>query len=353
LSSYEPFVRRLLAERPAFIQPAGRRNEVIAFVDRGLEDVSITRARLDWGIPFPSPSADGRHQVIYVWFDALPNYLTAVGFPESRYEAQWPAQVHVVGKDITRFHCVLWPAILHAAGLALPEHVWVHGFLSVDGRRLSKSGGVWVELREAIDRFGVDALRYYLLREIPFDGDGDFSWRRLEARYDADLANTLGNLVSRVIALVDRHCPDGRLPPIELIAGDAEHALAARESAALGAYRAAFAGYRPHRALDAVFDVLAAANEYVNRTTPWVLARDTAQRTELDRVLATLVGLIARQAVLLGPAIPGKAEDIWRALGGPGSVHDQRLANLSTLNTAGWRITRCRPLFPRTDRSAG
>jgi methionyl-tRNA synthetase len=172
LSAYQGFVRRFLAEHPDFIQPAARRNEVLAFVERGLEDVSITRATLDWGIPFPLADRDGRHQVIYVWFDALPNYLTAVGFPDKGWEAHWPAQVHVVGKDITRFHCVLWPAILHAAGLPLPEQVWVHGFVSADGKRLSKSEGVWVDLQQAIGRFGPDALRYYLLREIPFEATG-------------------------------------------------------------------------------------------------------------------------------------------------------------------------------------
>jgi methionyl-tRNA synthetase len=348
LSAYQDFIARFLAEHPEFIQPESRRNEVLALVDRGLEDVSITRAHLDWGIPFPLPSRDGRHQAIYVWFDALPNYLTAVGFPEPGYETHWPAQVHVVGKDITRFHCVLWPAMLHAAGLPLPERVWVHGFISADGKRLSKSEGVWIELDDAIDRFGADALRYYLLREIPFDGDGDFSWRRFDARYTADLANTLGNLVSRVSALVAQHYAGGAVPRTDRTCADeSERELGSIERAAFREYCAAFESHRLHRALEAVFDVLTAANEFITRTAPWAFAKDTLKRAELDRTLALLVGLFARQAVLLSPVIPQKAEEIWQAVGGPGSVHDQRLATLASLDPSGWRVTKPAALFPR------
>jgi len=352
LSRYQEFVAALLRDHPTFIQPEHRRNEVVAFVERGLADVSITRAKLDWGIPFPLPSTigdhAGTHQVIYVWFDALPNYLTAVGYPGAEWATQWPAQCHVVGKDITRFHCVLWPAILHAAGLPQPEQVWVHGFLSADGRRLSKSEGVWVELDAAVARHGPDALRYYLLREIPFDGDGDFSWERLDARYVGDLANTLGNLVSRVTALVARHYPEGAAPSAETGAATAEEqALERRASASLDAYVTAFEENRPHRALDTVFDTLAAANAFITRAAPWTLATQPLQRAALDRTLGVLVGLLARQAVLLGPAIPVKADQLWHALGGPGSVHDQRLDGLAALDTSGWRVRAAAPLFPR------
>ncbi|HKG92056.1 MAG TPA: methionine--tRNA ligase [Gemmatimonadaceae bacterium] len=349
LSAFQEDVARLLRERPDFVQPESRRNEVVSFVERGLEDVSITRANLDWGIPFPLASRSGAQQVIYVWFDALPNYLTAVGFPEPGWEARWPAQLHVVGKDITRFHCVIWPAILIAAGLPLPERVWAHGFVTVDGERLSKSAGVWVELRDAIARHGPDALRYYLLREIPFDGDGDFSWRRFDAHYAADLANTLGNLASRVTALVVRHCAGGAAaPPAPCAAATAEErALAEREAAALDGYVRAFESNRPHRALAALWDALAAGNELISRTRPWELASDPARRGELERTLGVLVRLLARQAVLLAPVLPVKSEELWRTLGGPGSVHDQRLGGLDHLDPTGWRVTRGAPLFPR------
>jgi methionyl-tRNA synthetase len=352
LSRYQDVVARLLRDRPSFVQPEHRRNEVLAFVDRGLEDVSITRANLDWGIPFPLASTVGgesdARQVIYVWFDALPNYLTALGYPDDGWDEHWPAQCHVVGKDITRFHCVLWPAILHAAGLAQPEQIWVHGFLSAEGRRLSKSEGVWVELERALARYGPDALRYYLLREIPFDGDGDFSWQRFDARYAADLANTLGNLASRVTALVARHYPEGAAPSATVGAATAdEEALEQQTTASLDAYLAAFEENRPHRALDAVWDTLTAANGFITRTAPWALAKDPSRRSALDRTLGVLVRLLARQAVLLSPALPVKADALWHALGGLGSVHDQRIDGLSALDTAGWRVRATDPLFPR------
>lgn len=352
LSRYQQFVATLLRDRPSFVQPERRRNEVLAFVERGLDDVSITRANLEWGIPFPLSSTSGpqadAQQVIYVWFDALPNYLTAIGYPEPGWEAHWPAQCHVVGKDITRFHCVLWPAILHAAGLPQPEQVWVHGFLSAQGRRLSKSEGVWIDLDAALARHGPDALRYYLLREIPFDGDGDFSWERFDARYAADLANTLGNLASRLTALVARQYPEGAAPSAETgVATTDELSLEHRAAQSLEAYVAAFEENRPHRALDAVWETLAAANAFITRAAPWALAKEPLQRRALDRTLGVLVRLLARQAVLLGPTLPVKADELWQALGGPGSVHDQRLDGLRTLDPTGWRVSAAAPLFPR------
>lgn len=350
LTAHQDFLASFLRERPDFVQPATRRNEVIAFVERGVEDVSVTRAQLDWGIPFPLPDADGRHQAIYVWFDALPSYLTATGYPgggPGPGAPAWPAQLHVVGKDITRFHCVVWPAILHAAGLPLPEAVWAHGFVTANGQRLSKTAGVWIELGDAIARWGPDALRYFVLREIPFDGDGDFSWERFDARYAADLANTLGNLASRVTALVVRHC-DGIVPVADAARDTAnDGALRVRVETALRAYVSAFDANLPHRALEASWDALAAANEYITRTAPWLAARDPARRADLEHALGALVRLLARQAVLLGPVIPSKADELWHTLGGPGSVHDQRLQDLAGLEVAAWRVERGEPLFPR------
>ena len=346
LSAFQGFLSSFHREHREFVQPAARRNEVVAFVDRGVEDVSITRATLDWGIPFPLADARGRYQTIYVWFDALPIYLTSTGIPGlPNGDAAWPAQVHVVGKDITRFHCVLWPAVLHAAGFPLPEQVWVHGFVTVEGARLSKTAGVWVDLRDAIERHGPDALRYFLLREIPFDADGDFSWARFDARYAADLANTLGNLASRVAALVVRHGEAGRVPGSAR--DEANEGLEARQSRSVQHYIAAFDAFRPHEALTAVWDTLAAGNEYVTRRAPWALARDPGRRPELDTVLWTLVRLLARQAVLLSPIIPAKADELWRTLGGPGSVHDQRLDHVAGIDPAGWKVVPGSLLFPR------
>jgi len=352
LSAFREQLATFLKATPDFVQPAARYNEVLSLVERGLEDVSITRASLDWGIPFPLADAHGRHQTIYVWFDALPSYLTATGFPDAHDGVAWPAQVHVVGKDITRFHCVLWPAVLLAAGLPLPERVWAHGFVTANGVRLSKSGGAWIDLDEAIERHGVDALRYFLLREIPFDGDGDFSWQRFESRYTADLANTLGNLTSRVTALVTRYAPDGCVPsesqsdrvgPV----GDAIHAAEIRVALALERYVAAFERFAPHDALTAVFDALVAGNELISRTAPWMLATDPTRRDDFDRTIRASVTLLAQAAVLLWPVIPVTAERLWCSLGGPGYLEAQRLVDVARLDPAGWRVTRIPPLFPR------
>ena len=352
LSAFQEFLVTFLRRNPGFVRPDARYNEILAFVERGLEDVSITRASLDWGIPFPLPDRNGQHQAIYVWFDALPSYITATGFPGAENGVAWPAQVHVVGKDITRFHCVLWPAVLHAAGLTLPERVWAHGFVTADGARLSKTAGVWIDLDQAIARFGPDALRYFLLREIPFDGDGDFSWSRFDTRYNADLANTLGNLTSRVSALVVKHFPEGRVAErgengTTGLVSAAVQAVESRTASAIARYVSAFEAFRLHEALDAVFDALAAGNELITRTAPWTLASDPARRDELDRTIEAAVTLLARAAMLLWPVIPTTAERLWATLGGPGRVQDQRIDSLGQLRAAGWCVTRGGPLFPR------
>lgn len=352
LSRYEPVVRRLLTERPEFVQPASRRHEILALLDRGLDDVSITRAHLDWGIPFPLPSADGTHQRIYVWFDALPNYLTATGFPHEGWETRWPAQCHIVGKDISRFHAVLWPAVLHAAGLPLPDQIWVHGFVTTGGTRLSNSattdGGV--TLPAAIERFGVDAVRYYLLRDVPFDGDGECSWERLEVRYVADLANTLGNLASRVTALASRAYGATGLPTVAddaLLVSAPAQALREAEARGRAAYVAAFAANRPHLALRALWETLSAANLFVTQTTPWALAKDPLQREAFDQTLGVVLRVLAQCTVLLSPALPETASRLWEALGAPGDVRDQRLTDVADLTLAGWQVRPLPPLFPR------
>jgi methionyl-tRNA synthetase len=343
LSKYEPFLKRLLRERPEFLQPESRRNEILALLERGLDDISASRARLDWGVPFPAPLSTGERQTTYVWFDALPNYLTATGFPDRGYEARWPADVHVIGKDITRFHAVIWPAILQAAELPLPTRVWAHGWVQFGGERFSKSAGVPLDLSDAITRFGTDPLRYFLLREVPFDADGNFSWERFGERYNADLANAFGNLASRTISMIERYC-GGTIPP------GAPTELDRLDAADVATYHAALdgsRGYLLHEGLKAVWSTVGRGNEYVDRQKPWSLAKDPALRAELESTLAALARQLARQAILLAPFMPGKSETLWRQLGAPGSVLEQRFEGLEHLNPSGWRVTKGEPLFPR------
>src|SRR5207247_10013512 len=224
------------------VDPAIRRNEVLRLLEGGLQDISISRVRLPWGIPFP----DDEQQTVYVWFDALINYLSATAFPDTGYERLWPADLHVIGKGITRFHCVIWPAMLLAAELPVPRSVWAHGYVQWSGAKLSKTAGTAVSLDGAIERHGADALRYFLLREIGFAGDGDFTWERFDARYTADLADTLGNLVSRSLSMIRRY-REGAVPrdprgfdtPLEQAGRDAQEAFGSAPDALALTSRAA------------------------------------------------------------------------------------------------------------------
>jgi methionyl-tRNA synthetase len=345
LSGYQEFLRQHIEANPDFIAPESRRNEILGLLDQGLEDVSASRAHLSWGIPFPRATSDGQRQATYVWFDALPNYLTATGYPDPAYTARWPAQLHIVGKDITRFHCLIWPAMLRAAGLALPERVWAHGFVTgPGGARFSKSGGVWVELPDAIARYGADALRYFLLREVPFDGDGAFSLERFDDRYVADLANALGNLASRTIAMVERYrggvVPSGS--PNDIDAADA--ADYRRYHAAMDGSR----GYLLHEALRHVWSTVARGNEYVDRQAPWTVAKQPDSARQLDDILATLIRQLGRQAIHLAPFMPERAQELWRQLGGQDSIHGHRFDS-AIPDSAGQRVVRGAPLFPKRD----
>ncbi len=343
LSRYGAFLQRLLDERPEFLQPETRRNEILSLIAQGLEDISITRSRLAWAIPFPIPSSDGETQGTWVWFDALPNYLTATGYPARGWRDRWPADLHVIGKDITRLHCVVWPAMLQAAELPLPRRVWAHGFVNFAGERLSKSAGVRLDVDEAIARYGPDAFRYFLLREVPFDADGSFSWERFDDRYVADLANALGNLASRSISMVERYA-GGVVPAGTRTAVDeADASDVAAYHAALDGSR----GYLLHEALQGVWRAVARGNEYVDRQAPWKLAKDPAQRDALDETLASLMRQLARFAVMLAPFMPGKSAELWRQLGGPGDVAAQRLQDLASLDATGWRVSKGAPLFPK------
>src|SRR6266550_4130059 len=340
LSAYRDAVLERIRSGALRVEPEIRRNEVLRLLEAGLQDVSISRQRLPWGIPFPGDP----EQTVYVWFDALINYLSATGFPEPGYERLWPADLHVVGKGITRFHCIIWTAMLLAAGLELPRLVWAHGYVQWEGAKMSKTAGTAVSLGSAIERHGTDALRYFLLREVGFEGDGNFTWDRFDARYTADLADTFGNLVSRALSMVQRY--RGAIVPNDAATRDTPLESAARETVA--AYTRAMDAQALQEGAALVIELASRANRYVEETAPWKLAK--AQRdAELDVVLASLVRTVARLAVLSAPFIPLKAETIWSALGAPAprTLRAVRLADITELSVTGQRVSNPPPLFPK------
>ncbi len=338
LSAYGQRLLKLITTGEFRVEPEIRRNEVVRLLEDGLQDVSISRQRLPWGIPFPGDP----DQTVYVWFDALINYLSATGFPEPGYEKRWPADLHVVGKGITRFHCIIWPAMLLAAGLELPRLVWAHGYVQWEGAKMSKTAGTAVSLGSAIERYGADALRYFLLREVGFESDGNFTWDRFDARYTADLADTFGNLVSRTLSMVQRY-RDG-IVPNDSSARDTPLESAARDTVA--AYMRAMDAQDLQEGTALVIELASRANRYVEETAPWKLAK--AQRdAELDVVLASLVRTVARLAVLSAPFIPQKAEAIWSGLGVARTWRDVRLSDFANLSVTGQRVSNPPPLFPK------
>jgi methionyl-tRNA synthetase len=343
LSAYSDRLKKLVSS-DEFLQPKTRRNEILSLIDSGLEDVSASRSRFSWGVPFPRPTSDGEIQTTYVWFDALPNYLTATGFPNPDYEKIWPADLHLIGKDITRFHALIWPAMLMAAEIEVPKRIWAHGFVLVGGSRVSKSTGGNLDLRDAVGRFGPDAFRYFLMREVPFDGDGNFSWERFEERYNADLANAFGNLASRTISMVERYF-GGVVPK-----GDRNEVDTA-DAKDLEGYHASIGprGFMLHDALRAVWQTISRANEYVDSQAPWKLAKDPARRAELESTLATLIRQLVRQAVYLYPFMPSKAEELWKSLGAPGSPEEMRFDRLDALDPTGWKVDKGPSLFPKAE----
>ncbi len=333
LSNYQDRLLHLLDERPEFVQPENRRNEIRNVIAGGLEDISVSRARLPWGVPWPR---DPEHTT-YVWLDALTNYLAAASFPEPGYETLWPADIHVVGKDITRFHCIYWPAFLMSAELALPASVWAHGFLTHEGRKLSKSEGVWVDLDEAIDRHGPDALRFYLLRDVPWSGDGDFSWTRFDERYTSDLADTLGNLVNRTLSMIERY-RGGTVPAA------AATDLDRRVADAIVQYRSAMDAHLLHQGAAAALELARASNGFVEERAPWKLARDESRAGDLDATLGSLARAVAALATLLHPFMPAKMESLVPRLG-----LDELpcLDEVASLDLVGHAVQRGDVLFPK------
>ena len=343
LSAFEERLRDYYDQHPGFVTPETKRNEAYAFIAGGLKDISITRTSIDWGIPVPWDPA----HVFYVWYDALINYLTAIGYgrEDSAVATWWPASHHLIGKEIIRFHCVWWPAMCLAAGLEPPHHVQVHGWLLVGGQKLSKTMAAEGTVRltdiapvTLIEEFGVDPLRYYLLRETALGNDGEFSYEGIVQRYNVDLANNLGNLLARVVRVVETKCAG--------VAPAAPVQAELRETAAEAVSRArdAWERFAPHAALEATWTLIGATNAFLERHAPWKMEPGAP----VEAVLGEALEVLRIVAILVSPAMPGVADEIWRRLQLAGSPGAEGLAGLAWGQTPGGvRLEGGPALFPR------
>ncbi len=346
------FVQPLLdhyKKNPEACEPASARNEVIAFLEGGVSDLSISRSTFNWGIPVPWDTK----QVVYVWFDALLNYATAVGLTDDAasesgkfFAKTWPADVHLVGKDILRFHAVIWPAMLMAADLPVAKKVFAHGWLLVGGEKMSKSKLTGIAPSDITGHFGVDAFRYYFMRAIPFGSDGSFSWEDMSARYTSELANDFGNLASRLAAMVEKYC-EGVLPAK---AEDAE--LSAALSKTVSAADQAICALDFQGGINAIMDFCKAVNGYVTVKEPWLVAKDPTRKAELDAILYNTAEALRALAILLHPIMPISTAKLWDSLGATaslGEIATQQISKVSTWGQLkpGTRISKGDILFPR------
>jgi methionyl-tRNA synthetase len=342
LSKYQDKLLALYDERPDFVLPLARLNEVASFVRRGLQDLSVSRTTFDWGIPVPG---DPKH-IMYVWVDALTNYITALGFPDTeseKFRRYWPADLHVIGKDIVRFHAVYWPAFLMSAGLELPKRVFGHGFLFHRGEKMSKSVGNVVDPFMLADDYGVDPLRYFLLREVPFGQDGNYSHDAIVARINADLANDLGNLAQRSLSMIAKQC--GGVLPAPGKYGVAEEATVDAADRLLGEARAAMATQQLHQVLNSVWAVVADANRYFAGEAPWALAKTNRER--MGTVLYVTAEVIRQVAILVQPFMPDSAAKLLDLLGVPAEERTFAQLGGATRIAPGTALPAPSPVFPR------
>ncbi len=371
LSAYQERLERHYAEHPDFVQPEYRRNEMLGFIRGGLEDFSISRAGATWGIPFPIRADGSSSQLpdgtwdpdagtIYVWYDALINYITGAGFPDdpASFGRWWPADLHVIGKDIARFHTIYWPAMLWSAGLEAPRRVWVHGWLLVQGERMSKSRGNFLDPAAVISAFGSDGTRYVTLREVAFDRDADVSWDSFVRRYNADLANDFGNLVNRTVSMANRYLAGDRPTPRPASASP----LAEGWRDTLEVYRARLEGCLLHEALAELWEFVGSANKVVDAEQPWVLAKTAAAGDEVAAVqLRDVLGDLIEACRLVGlaaaPFLPGTAPRVLAQLGFDHPYASDGSDGPPLLDELAWgahasvhgRLTNPEPLFPRLE----
>ena len=345
------FGDKLLAyydEHPNFIRPAIREHEIRSFIKSGMHDLSVSRTTFDWGVPLPFDS----DHVTYVWVDALINYITALGWGSddaSKYERYWPANFHFVGKDIIRLHCVIWPAMLMAAGMPIPEHVFAHGFLmAADGSKMSKSKGNALYPRELIDRYGVDAYRYYFMRDVTFGADGNISHERITQVYNADLANSYGNLFSRVSNMTVKYC-DGVVPAVPDSMKDADNPLKDIADGLYEKYRACINDIDFGGALSAVMELVHRANLYIEESAPWNLAKSEETRDQLVFVLYNTLEACRIAALFLAPVMPTTSAELFSrlGLGDPTAIDDVKHASAWGVLPAGNQVTKGDALFPR------
>lgn len=354
LSKYQQKLLDFYETHPDFIVPEVRRNEVLSLVKSGLQDISISRSTFNWGIPFPQ---DPSH-VVYVWFDALLNYLTAVGFGQDSSEAKsqwkkwWPADLHVVGKDITRFHCVIWPAMLMSAGLEIPKAVFGHGFVYLKGEKMSKTLGNIVTPLDIVPQYGPDALRYYLLRESSFGSDGDFTWDNFIKRFNSDLANDIGNLLNRTLGMATKYL-DGKIKkPAATEATDEDKVLRKTIEEILPKMKVALDYQKSgdinfHTALASIWEGIAAGDKYIDTCAPWKLSKE-GKTQDIERVLYNVLDSLRNIAILVSPFIPGAAQKIWKQLGLE-NFTQQNFNNISWAQSDQFTVSVGQPIFPRIE----